>query len=143
MVPGGSCVARVAAVGRDSTTIAPGRLVFVQMFVQGRDDNTARFLLGLNEGFSEGSQRLMHGEWRDSTWAEYAKVPLENCIPLDETRLTKDLGYTIDDLAYLQTALVPYGGLRDIGLPPGEIIVISPVTGKSNHAVASDEIELC
>lgn len=59
----------------------------------------------------------MSGEWRDGSWAEYGKVPLENCFVLDDARLTGNptrggLGYDVARLAYLQTLLVPYGGLR-------------------------------
>lgn len=76
----------------------------------------------------------MHGEWRDSTYAEYAKVPLENCFPLDEERLlgkieNDGLGYKIEDIAYATGPLVPYGGLVDIKLQAGETIIIAPATG--------------
>lgn len=59
----------------------------------------------------------MRGEWRDSTYAEYAKVPLENCTALDEKRLlgpVEDggLGYSEEALAYISSLLVPFGGLR-------------------------------
>jgi NADPH-dependent curcumin reductase CurA len=76
----------------------------------------------------------MTGEWRDWTYAEYAKVPLENCHPLDEERLlgkieNGGLGYELEDVATVMGPLVPYGGLVDIRLQPGETIVIAPATG--------------
>ena len=76
----------------------------------------------------------MRGEWRDWTYAEYAKVPLENCHLLDEEQLlgTADgsgLGYSIENLAQLPRLLVPYGGLSDIKLKAGESIIIAPATG--------------
>jgi hypothetical protein len=40
----------------------------------------------------------MKGEWRDSTYAEYAKAPLENCYPLNESLLKDKFGYGVDDL---------------------------------------------
>lgn len=52
--------------------------------MRGRDDPTCAFLMGIHEGYSEGSRTLMRGEWRDATFAEYAKLPLENCHVLDE-----------------------------------------------------------
>ncbi len=124
LVIGSSAIGRIAAVGPDTTFLSPGQLVHVDMFVRGRDDPTARFLLGIHEGFTEGSRKLMHGEWRDTTYAEYAKMPLENCDALDETRLLgspKDggLGYKIEDLQYISALLVPYGGLRDIDVKAG------------------------
>ncbi len=76
----------------------------------------------------------MRDVWRDGTFAEYAKVPLENCIPLSEARLCQELGYSIPDLMYMSHLLVPYGGLRDIKLSPGETVVICPATGNFGGA---------
>lgn len=84
---------------------------------------------GIHEGFTEGSRKLIRDAWRDGTFAEFAKVPLENCIPLDEARLCEELGYSIRDLMYLSYLLVPFGGLRDIKLEPGETIIMCPATG--------------
>ena len=71
----------------------------------------------------------MRGEWKDSTYAEYAKVPLETCEVLDEGKLCSRLGYSIADLACISAMLVPYGGLRDIDLKAGETVIVSPATG--------------
>lgn len=35
----------------------------------------------------------------------------------------------MQELTYISTLLVPFGGLRDIALQPGETIIISPATG--------------
>ena len=139
MVPGGNCVARVAAVGRDATTLKSGQLVYVHDFIAGRDNPDELCLFGLISGFSPGCQAMVENEWRDATIAEYSRVPLENCIPLDEKRLLGPLnqgglGYTMDDLGYLQIPLVAYGGLIDIDLKPGETIVIAPATGQFGGA---------
>jgi threonine dehydrogenase-like Zn-dependent dehydrogenase len=72
----------------------------------------------------------MQGEWRHGTYAEYAKVPLENCFALDEKRLCGELGYTISDLCAISSLLVPFGGLSEIGLAAGDTIVVAPATGK-------------
>ncbi|KAK7545411.1 hypothetical protein IWX48DRAFT_678708 [Phyllosticta citricarpa] len=63
--------------------------------------------------FNDASAKLMHGEWRNSTYAQYCKFPLENCIPLNETRLLGDpsaggLGYRVEDLMHIFRLLVPY-----------------------------------
>lgn len=134
LVTGTSAIGRIAAVGPDATSLTPGQLVFVDCVIRGRDDPSAIFLSGLTEGGSEGSRKLMRGEWRDSTYAEYAKAPLENCVPLDEKRLTASpaeggLGYDVPRLAYFAALLVPYGGLRDVNLQAGETIIIAPATG--------------
>jgi len=76
---------------------------------------------------------LMESSWRDGTYAEYAKLPLENCFPMDEARLLGNpadggFGYTVDDLMYLLTISVPFGGLRDVDVKAGEKIIITPAT---------------
>ena len=53
---------------------------------------------------------------------------------LDEQRLLSPvaeggLGYKVDELAYISTLLVPYGGLKDIGLQAGETVLVAPATG--------------
>jgi threonine dehydrogenase-like Zn-dependent dehydrogenase len=134
LVIGTSAIGRVAATGPDATALKPGQLVFIDCTVRSRDDETDIFLSGLHEGYTEGSKKLMHGEWKDSTFAEYAKVPLENCFILDEKRLCGrkedgGLGYRLEDLAHLSRMVVPYGGLRDIDLRVGETIIVTPATG--------------
>ena len=89
----------------------------------------------------------MHGEWRNSTYANYAKVPLENCFPLDEKLLLGSpseggMGYKIEDLAYIPRPLVPYGGLVDIRLTAGETIVIAPATGSFGGAAVEAAIAM-
>lgn len=139
LVIGSSAIGRIAAVGPDATSLKPGQLVFVDANIRGRDDPSAAILSGLTEGFSEGSRILMRHEWRDSTYAEYAKMPLESCYPLNEELLLGQatgggLGYTIQDLAVLSRLLVPFGGLRDIDLKPGETLVVTPATGDFGQA---------
>lgn len=129
LIPGTTAIGRVVAIGPDATLLKPGMLVFVDCIIRGRDDATAVFLSGIHEGYSEGSTILMRGEWRDSTYAEYAKVPLETCEILDERKLCGKMGYDIADLACFPALLVPYGGLRDIDLKAGEMVIVSPATG--------------
>lgn len=134
LVPGTSAVGRVVALGPDAVKLQIGDLVLVDSLIRGRDDAEALFLFGLTEGGTAGSRKLMHGEWRNATYAEYCKVPLENCHILDEKRLCgpKDqggLGYQVDQLCWMLQGLVPYGGLRSIGLQAGETIIIAPATG--------------
>ncbi|KAK4944363.1 hypothetical protein LTR10_016249 [Elasticomyces elasticus] len=129
LVGGFSAIARVAAVGPDATVLQPRQLVFVDCFIRARDDPSARYLTAIHEGGSEGSKKLMRDVWRNGTFAEYYKAPLENCIPLDEARLCQGLGYSAEDLMYLCYLLVPFGGFRDIKLEPGETVVVCPATG--------------
>nr|POE63250.1 alcohol dehydrogenase [Quercus suber] len=129
IVPGGSAIGRVVSVGPDATRLEIGQLVFVDSVIRGRDDPSALFLSAIHEGSSAGSRKLMREVWHDGAFAEYARAPLENCIPLDEARLCSSLGYSIQDLMYLCDSLVPFGGLRDIQVEPGETVVVSPATG--------------
>ncbi|KAJ5806693.1 alcohol dehydrogenase [Penicillium riverlandense] len=138
-VPGSGAVGRVTAVGADATKVKPGDLVFIDIYIRGRDDCSVGALLGINDGHSEVSKCMMRGEWRDSTYSEYARLPLENCFPLNEKRLLGSpaeggLGYTIDELLYVAVQLVPFGGLRAIGLDICDKVIISPATGAFGSA---------
>lgn len=133
-VPGTSAIGRVAIVGPDATHLQPGQLVYVDCFVRGRDDPNAKIMIGMYEGYSDATRKLMRGEWREGTFAEYVKAPLENCFVLDEARFTGSvgdggLGYEMERLTYISTLLVPYGGLRDVGLQAGETVIVAPATG--------------
>jgi hypothetical protein len=52
--------------------------------------------MGMHGG---NAMKLMEGEWRDGSYAEYAKFPLENVFPLDEEVLLRKLGYGVEDLS--------------------------------------------
>lgn len=127
-VPGTSCIGRVAATGADATSLEKGQLVYFDFTIRGRDDPDAIFLSGLTDGKKPGSVKLMGDMWRDSTFAEYANVPLENCHALEEGV------FTVEEYCDLGRLLVPFGGLRDIDLKSGETIVIAPATGPYGSA---------
>jgi NADPH:quinone reductase-like Zn-dependent oxidoreductase len=73
-VPGSASIGRVVEVGADATTLKPGQLVFFDSFITGRDNSNSLILHGLSSGFNPSSNKLMDDEWRDGTYAEYAKV---------------------------------------------------------------------
>lgn len=135
LVAGTSAIGRVAAVGEDAVSLKPGQLVFFDCTIRGRDDPGAIILSGIADGSSEPSRKLMRDAWRDSTYAEYARAPLENCFPLNEALLCGSpsdgvgLGYDIARISYIAALLVPYGGLRDIRVEPGETVIVAPATG--------------
>lgn len=126
---GTSAIGRIAAIGPDTTSLTIGQLVLIDSFIRARDDPTNSFLSGIHEGHTTSSKILMAGEWRDSTYAEYAKIPLENAHPLDEDMLCGDLRYEVGDLTAISRFTVPFGGLSDINLKAGETIIIAPATG--------------
>lgn len=139
MTVGSGAIARVTAVGPDATTLQVGQLTLVDIKINARDDPGVTFLFGVHNGGTPGSKKLMEGEWREATYAEYTKVPLENCYPLNEERLLRKiedggLGYKIHDLSYIPRLLVPYGGLSDLDVKAGETVVVAPATGQFGGA---------
>lgn len=102
--------------------------MFIDCTVRARDSDDT-FLVAISQGFGEGSAKLMKDVWRDWTYAEYCRATLESLTLLDEARLVGGLGYSISQLMYASTLLVPYGGLRDINLQGGETVVCAPATG--------------
>lgn len=115
-------------MGPDAVKLKPGDLVFIDCTIRARDSDDI-FLAAISQGFGEGSTKLMRDVWRDWTYAEYCRTPLESLTVLEEERLTKDLGYNLGQLMYCSTLLVPYGGLRDINLQAGETVIVAPATG--------------
>jgi len=135
--PGPSAIGRVAALGTDSTSLSVGQLVYVNSVIHSRDNPDDILLMGLHQGVSAGSKKLMHEVWRDGTWAEYCRAPLEGVLPLDEERLVGELGYTEAELTTIGRFLVVYGGLKDIGLQAGETVVVAPATGAFGGAAVA------
>jgi threonine dehydrogenase-like Zn-dependent dehydrogenase len=72
---------------------------------------------------------FMSTDFSLQTYAEYCRVPLETLTVLDEKRLCDELGYSLGQLMYAATLMVPYGGLRDINLQAGETVIVAPATG--------------
>ncbi|KAI1846918.1 hypothetical protein JX266_007139 [Neoarthrinium moseri] len=136
LVPGASAVCRVAALGPDATSLEIGQLVQFDCLVRARDaqDGPKQFLSAFFDGFSAASKKLMRDAFRDGTFAEYVRVPLENVFVLDESRLlgspgSGGLGLQVEELGELVALPVPFGGLNGVDLKPGELVLISPATG--------------
>lgn len=75
-----------------------GQLVFCDYTISARDDPNAAILMGMHGG---AAMKLMEGEWRNGSFAEYAKFPLENVFALSEELLCGKMGYSIEDLCSL------------------------------------------
>ncbi|EXJ74709.1 uncharacterized protein A1O5_01403 [Cladophialophora psammophila CBS 110553] len=84
----------------------------------------------------------MKGVWRDGMSAEFTKVALENCVPLDEVRLCQDLGYGAQDLVYMSHLLAPFGGPRDIRLEPVAIAMGARVIAKGWPTASVDAVKI-
>ncbi|POR33515.1 Uncharacterized protein TPAR_06298 [Tolypocladium paradoxum] len=135
MIPGTSCICRVAAAAPDTPHLKPGMLVFMSGLLRPRDNiSVPPILQGMYMGATAESQALMEGEWRNGSWAQLIKVPAESIHVLNEQALTKGLGYDVEDLGYISTLAVAYGGLSDVGVRPGETVLVAPATGNFGSA---------
>ncbi|KAI9796365.1 MAG: hypothetical protein M1833_006370 [Piccolia ochrophora] len=131
IVPGVGAIGRVLSVGSPtSTSHEPGQLVLCDAFIRARDDPSGRtaIIQGLFPGITPAAQKLMKDEWRHSSWQEKMLVPVENAKVLDETHLRKNLGYSLEQLAWINHMLVPYGGLDRAELQAGETVIVAPAT---------------
>ena len=133
MIPGISAIARVVALGHDSTKIRSVDLGFFDYVVRSCDDPTDTYLSAVPFAFTEGAKILRDG-FSNGAFAEYCRTPLENLTVFNEARLTGSpsqggLGYGIEQLAFIARLLVPYEGLKDINLRAGQTVIIAPATG--------------
>lgn len=147
LIPGANCIGRVVALGADAVAIKVGQLVAVEPFVRARDDPNVQILWGFHDGQSEESKKLHRDVWRDGSYAEYVRAPLENTYALNEKVLCGDpkdggFGYSINDLTHLLPHGTPYGGLRSINLQPGETLIVSPATGLFSGAAISTAVAM-
>ncbi|KAI9738273.1 MAG: hypothetical protein M1834_008771 [Cirrosporium novae-zelandiae] len=129
LVMGTACIGRVHAIGPDTTRLSQGQLVMFDVNVRARDAPDVSLLMGMTSGWFPEGKKLMDGEFRNGTFAEYAKVPLENVLPLDEEKLCGKLGYDIADLCHLPQILVGFGGMSDVGVKSGDAVLVAPATG--------------
>ncbi|KAF4465348.1 alcohol dehydrogenase [Fusarium albosuccineum] len=147
LVPGANCVARIVATGPDAVSLKVGQLVLVDGFVRARDDPDIQILWGMHDGQTPESKKLHRDVWRDGSYAEYLRTPLENTYVLDEETLCGPvskggLGYAPEDLLHLIPHGVSYGGFRSINLQPGETVVVSPATGVFSGATVSTALAM-
>jgi NADPH:quinone reductase-like Zn-dependent oxidoreductase len=131
--PGVSPIGRIEAIGSDTTSLKPGQLVYVDLTVRARDDplkeQGTSILQGLFGGVSPEARILSESDWRHGSWAEKQIVPLENVHVLDESLLREQMGYSPARLTWINTLLVPYGGLLSGALQPGETVIVCFATG--------------
>ncbi|MER6875354.1 alcohol dehydrogenase catalytic domain-containing protein, partial [Amycolatopsis sp. NPDC000673] len=134
---GTGAVGRVRSVGPDATKLRPGDWVRCDPTVRSRDDAVTPdvVLQGLTARGDGGLALQRH--FRHGGFAEQIMVPTENAAPLgslDEA----DAG----QWAALGICLVPYGGLLDGGLQPGETVLISGATGTYGGAAVAVAIAM-
>ncbi|KAM5357083.1 hypothetical protein ACJZ2D_016629 [Fusarium nematophilum] len=127
VVPCAQTIGRIHALGPDSTSLDVGQLVFVDLFTRSRDNPDDAILQGYVGG-SAASMKLMDA-WKDGTFAQYARMPLENIAPLNEELLVTQMGYTFADLSLLGPAAIAMGGLCEVDVHAGDIVIVAPATG--------------
>jgi alcohol dehydrogenase len=129
VVPGLGAVGRVRAVGSDAASLAVGDWVFCDPAVRARDEPIAptMVLQGLTAGDERGLRLQKYVP--DGVWAERARVPTENTIPIGSVDNAQAALW-----ATLGTYLVPYGGLLAGDLRPGENVVVNGATGSFGSA---------
>ncbi|KAJ5100579.1 hypothetical protein N7456_006631 [Penicillium angulare] len=134
MTPGNTAIGRIHEVGPDSVALKLGQLVFCDITIRARDSPAVSVLYGVHGGGYPAAQKLMDGVWRNATYAEYTRFPLENLYQLDENILLGRLGYRINDLCLMPVCLVPFGGLSEVDVKPGEVVIVAPATGRYGGA---------
>ncbi|KAK1749344.1 NAD(P)-binding protein [Echria macrotheca] len=136
LIPGSAAIARLIAASSDAPTLSSssGALVYIDPVIRAADLSHTQILHGLNSGPSAAGKALAAGEWRNGSWGELVRVPAENVHLLDEAVLLHELGYTLDDLGYLLSLMITYGGLRDVDVRPGETVLVAPATGSFGGA---------
>ncbi|KAL4934979.1 hypothetical protein BDV06DRAFT_234841 [Aspergillus oleicola] len=144
MTPGNTAIGRIAEVGPDAVSLQPGQLVFCDITIRARDNPAVSILYGIHGGGSPAAQKLMDGVWRNGTYAEYARFPLENLYPLNEGLLLGNdkLGYSINDLCQMPVCLVPFGGLSEVDVKPGEVVIVAPATGRYGGAAVATALAM-
>ena len=131
LTPGIAAIGRIVATGPDSTILQKDQLVYCNPFIRARDDTSGgtSILQGWTGGMTPESMKLMEGPWRQGSWSEKLIVPTENVLPLDEHRLTNELGYTAPQLCWINEFLVPFGGFLAADFRPGSTAIVAPATG--------------
>ncbi|KAL2857216.1 isopropanol dehydrogenase [Aspergillus pseudoustus] len=143
MTPGNTAIGRIHEVGPDAVSLVPGQLVFCDITIRARDNPSVSILYGIHGGGYPAAQKLMDGVWRNATYAEHARFPLENLYPLNEELLLgEEFGYSINDLCLMPVCLVPFGGLAEVDVKPGEVVIIAPATGRYGGAAVAIALAL-
>jgi alcohol dehydrogenase len=132
LAPGCGAVGFVEKVGPDATRLKPGQLVFCDPTVRSRDDAISPDIM--LQGWTapgEGAKKLQ-AYFRNGSFAEKMLLPLENAFSLEHVR-------SIDPakLTWLNTLLVPYGGLLAASLQPGQVVMVNGATGHFGSAAVA------
>ncbi|KAF2820289.1 NAD(P)-binding protein [Ophiobolus disseminans] len=143
MTPGYGCIGRIHEIRPDTTKLKVGDLVYVDPFLQGRDDADVAILLGHAEGMRPEGRALMEKVWRNGALQKLLAAPLENCVHIDQDHLAGGTPYTPVELMTLLPYVVAAGPLIETAnLQPGETVVIGPASGMYSGAAVEVALAL-
>ncbi|KAK3689328.1 alcohol dehydrogenase GroES domain-containing protein [Podospora appendiculata] len=129
IIPGSGCIGRLVSASSDAPSLqTPNQLVLVDPVLRA-SDRTVSFIHGEKTGPTAAAAAVAAGEWRNGSFAELVRVPAVNVHPLNEDLLLNTLGYSLEDLVYMNSLGVPFGGLRNVDVRPGDLVLVAPATG--------------
>ncbi|KAF5651418.1 isopropanol dehydrogenase [Fusarium tjaetaba] len=110
-VPNPGALGRVHKVGSGAAKIKEGDLVYVSTAILGRDDPNTFIMTGHVKGLpGPNTDRLAEGDFRDGSFQQYQRAPLENAYPINERRI-KELVFEAGDIKISDTVVIgPSGG---------------------------------
>ncbi|GCE09588.1 quinone oxidoreductase family protein [Dictyobacter aurantiacus] len=129
LAPGVGAIGLIEKTGPDATRLVPGQLVFCDPTVRSRDDVLSPDIM--LQGWiapTAGAQKLQ-SHFRHGSFAERMLLPMENAYSLEQLR-----SFDPAKLAWINTMLVPYGGLLAADLQPGQTILVNGATGHFGSA---------
>ncbi|GCE29920.1 alcohol dehydrogenase [Dictyobacter alpinus] len=129
LAPGASAIGLVEKTGPDATRLEQNQLVFCDPTVRSRDDILAPdIMLQGAIAPTKGAQKLQ-AHFRHGSFAERMLLPLENTYSLEQLR-----SFDPTKLAWLNTMLIPHGGLLAANFQAGQTILVNGATGHFGSA---------
>lgn len=122
--PGTNGVGVIDAVGPEVYHLRPGQRVVLNphLVADERGVDPAQILIGLT-AMGPGTEPLQH-DWPDGTLGELTVMPARVLTPVPES-----VGVPVERLALLGKFAVPYGGLTEIRLEAGEVLIVNGASG--------------
>jgi len=127
--PGTNGVGEITDIGRGVYGLRGGdRVVLNPHYVANETGaEPAQILIGLTRISPDSA--AVQGDWPDGTFAEYAHMPAAVL-----TKVPADCSLPSSRLATFGKFAVPFGGLDDIGVGPGETLIVVGASGSFGSA---------
>ncbi|EEU38177.1 uncharacterized protein NECHADRAFT_84484 [Fusarium vanettenii 77-13-4] len=129
-VPNPGALGRIYKVGSGAVKLNVGDLVYVSTALVGRDDPNTFILMGHIKGNpGPNTDRLAEGDFRDGSFQQYQRAPLENVFPINERRI-KELGIDPINLVSISGLSVAAGAVFEAGdVKVSDTVIIGPSGG--------------